>query len=169
MEMVSALTLGLVVFMHAWQLFGLSESKTTGIVGAAGAIILALLIAWKPLPMVTKVAAEALAIPMAVWAVYAALVAGVGLWNFDPRGLGFYSAYAAVTMIVQIIYCIIAQFTLAGLICGIVQMVAFALLFFYLATRFDVLKKVTAWVLVVVGPIHGILAVLLLFKVPGLA
>jgi len=169
MEAVAALALGLVVFMHAWQLFGLSESKTTGIVGAAGAIILALLIGWKPLPALTKVAAEALAGAMVTWAIYAALVAGVGLWNFDARGLGFYSAYAAVTMIVQIIYCIVAQFSLAGLICGIVQAIAFALLFFYLATRFSVLKKVTAWVLVVVGPIHGILAVLLLLKVPGLA
>ncbi len=170
MEAVAALILGLVVFMHAWQLFGLSESKTTGIVGAAGTLILALLIGWKPpLPMLTKVAAEALATSMVVWAIYAALVAGVGLWNFDPRGLGFYSAYAAVTMIVQIIYCIVAQFTLTGLICGIVQTIAFALLFFYLALRFDALNKVTAWVLVVVGPIHGILAVLLLLKVPGLA
>ena len=165
MEAVAALALGVVVFMQAWQLFGLSEPKTTGIVGAAGAITLVALVAFKPLPILTGVSAAALSASALIWAVYAALVAAVGLWGFDARGLGLYSAYAAVVMIGQIVYCIVAKFTLAGIICGVVQLVAFALLFFYLAIPFNVLKKATAWVLVVVGPIHGILAALMLMEV----
>ena len=168
MEAVAGIALGVVVFMQAWQLFGLSEPKTTGIVGLVGAILLAALVAFKPLPMLTKATVEALAVSMVIWAVYAALVAGVGLWNLDPRGLGLYSAYAAVTMIGQIIYCVATTFSLVGLICGIVQAVAFAMLFFYFAIPFNVLKKATAWVLVVVGAIHGILAALIVMKVPGL-
>lgn len=168
MEAIAGLVLGVVVFMHAWQLFGLAESKTTGIVGAAGALALAALAIWKPLPMLSKVAAEALAASMLIWAIYAALVAAVGLWDFGSRGLGFYSVYAAVVMIGQIIYCVAGRFILAGLICGIVQAVAFGMLFFYLAIPFNILKKATAWVLVMVGPIHGILAALMLMKAPGL-
>ncbi|MBC7234489.1 MAG: hypothetical protein H5T69_01515, partial [Chloroflexi bacterium] len=120
MEAVAALVLGVVVFMQAWQLFGLSESKTTGIVGAAGAIALTALVGWKPLPLLTKVAPGALAASMLIWAIYAALVAAVGLWGFDPKGLGLYSIYAAVVMIGQIIYCIISRFTLVGIVCGVV-------------------------------------------------
>jgi hypothetical protein len=165
MEAVASLALGVVVFMQAWQFFGLSESKTTGIVGAAGAIALVALVAFKPLPMLTGVSAAAFSASALIWAVYAALVAAVGLWGFAPRGLGLYSAYAAVVMIGQIIYCIAAQFTLVGLLCGIVQLVAFTILFFYLAIPFHVLKKATAWVLVVAGPIHGILGALVLMGV----
>jgi len=165
MEVVAALALGVIVFMQAWQLFGLSESKTTGIVGAAGAITLVALVALQPLPMLTGVPAAALSASTLIWAVYAALVAAVGLWGFDPRGLGLYSAYAAVVMIGQIVYCIATTFTLVGIICGIVQLVAFAMLFFYLAIPFNGLKKATAWVLVVVGPIHGVLAAMMLMGV----
>ena len=43
---VAAVILGAVLFMHAWQLFGLSHPKTTGIVGAVGAITLTSLVAW---------------------------------------------------------------------------------------------------------------------------
>ena len=168
MEAVAGIALGVVVFMQAWQLFGLSEPKTTGIVGLVGAILLAALVAFKPLPMLTKATAEALAASMVIWAVYAALVAAVGLWNFDPRGLGLYSAYGAVAMIGGIIYCVVAKLIVVGLVCNFVQAVAFAMLFFYFAIPYNVLKKATAWVLVVVGSIHGILAALMIMKVPGL-
>lgn len=162
MSVVVGLILGMVVFMHAWQLFGLSTPKTTGLVGAAGAILLALLLALRPLPLLSSASLTALSASVAVWAIYAALVAGVGLWGLDPRGLGFYSAYGAVVMIGQMIYCITPTFSLAGLICGVVQFIAFGMLFFYLAIPFDILRKATAWVLVIVGPIHGILAALVL-------
>ncbi len=162
MAVVAGLILGVVMFMHAWQLFGFSAPKTTGLIGAAGATLLALLLALKPLPLLTPASASALSAAVVVWAIYAALVAGVGLWDFDARGLGFYSAFGAVVMIVQMIYSIVSAFSLAGLICGVVQFIAFAMLFFYLAIPFTVLRKATAWVLVIAGPIHGILAVLVL-------
>jgi len=168
MEAVAAVVLGAVVFLHAWQLFGLAESKTTGLVGAAGALALAALAIWKPAPMLSKAAVEAMAASTLIWAIYAALVAAVGLWDFGPRGLGLYSVYAAVMMIGQIIYCVVGRLFLAGLICGIVQFVVFGMLFFYLAIPFNILKKATAWVLVVAGPIHWVLAALMLMKVPGL-
>jgi len=167
-EAVAAVVLGVVVFMHAWQLFGLSAPKATGIVGATGAIALTALAVLKPAPPLSRVAPEALSSSILIWAIYAALVAAVGLWNVDSRGLGLYSAYAAVVMIGQIIYCTVTTFTLVGLVCGLIQAVAFAMLFFYLAIPFGVLKRATTWVLVVVGPIHGILAAMMLMKVPGL-
>lgn len=161
MEAVLGFVAGVVVFMHGLQLFGLSESKTTGIVAALGAIALVALMALSPLPMLTKAEAAGFAPTVLLWATYAALVAGVGLWGFGARGLGLYSAWGFVGMIVQVIYCAAIAFSLTGLVCGVVQAVAFAMLYLHLGLRRDALKRATAWVLVVVGPIHGILSILL--------
>lgn len=167
MEAVAVIVLGGVLFMHAWQLFGLSHPKTTGLVGAVGAIALASLVVWKPLAMLSEAKLEAEATSVLVWAIYAALVAAVGLWDFDSRGLGLYSIYAAVVMIGQIIYCAATTYIAAGLISGILLTVAFGVLFFYLAIPIGRLKLVTSWVLVVVGVLLGLLGAMVLMKVPG--
>lgn len=168
MEALAAVVLGAVLFMHAWQLFGLSQPKTTGIVGAAGAVVLASLVAWQPIAAMTGAEPAAFSISVAVWAIYAALVAAVGLWGFDARGLGLYSIFAAAAMIGQIVYCTATVYTLAGLICGVIQAVAFAILFCYLAIPIARLRLATAWVLIVVGVVHGLLGAMMLMEIPGL-
>lgn len=163
MEAVASIVIGAVLFMHAWQLFGLSHPKTTGLVGAVGAIALASLVVWKPLALLTKVTPEAVSTSVLVWAIYAALVAAVGLWDFDPRGLGLYSIFAAVAMIGQIIYCAATTYILSGLIGGIILAIAFGILFFHLAIPIVRLRLATAWVLIVVGVVGGVLGALTLF------
>lgn len=157
MEALAAVILGVVLFMHAWQLFGLSHPKTTGIVGAVGAITLASLVIWQPIARITEVGPGALSISIAIWAIYAALVAAVGLWGFDTRGLGLYSIFAAVLMVAQVVYCTATVYTLTGLICGIIQAVAFVVLFCHLAIPMAGLRRGTAWVLIVVGVVHALL------------
>ncbi len=169
MEAVVALLLGIVLFMHAWQLFGLSSPKTTGIVGAAGAVALSALVIQSPIAMMTKVEPAAFANSVVVWAIYAVLVAAVGLWGFEARGLGLYSIFAAAIMIGQVIYCSATVYSLVGIICGIIQAVAFAMLFFHLAIPIQRLRLPTAWVLVVVGVAHGLLGGGLILKISGLA
>lgn len=164
MEIVAALLLSVVLFMHAWQLFERSDPKTTGIVAALGAIALTAIVALKPLEMHDNYAGFAAMIM--VWAIYAALVAGVGLWGFDPRGLGLFCAYGVVAEIGQVVSSIYA-FELVGLICGLVQAVAFVMLFLHYGIPLINLKKATAWVLVIVGPIHGLLAFLMAMGVFG--
>jgi hypothetical protein len=162
MEAVAAVILGVVLFMQAWQLFGLSHPKTTGLVGAAGAIVLVSLLAWQPLPLLSGVKAQALSVSIGTWAIYAALVAAVGLWNFEPRGFGLYSIWAVILAIGQIIYCSATMYSLTGMICGIINVVAFAMVFCYYGLVLSKLRVGTAWVLVIVGVIHGILAASLL-------
>ena len=162
MEALAAVTLGIVLFMHAWQLFGLSHLKTTGMVGAIGAIILTSLVAWQPVAGITGVGPAALSTSIVIWAIYAALVAAVGLWGFDARGLGLFSIFGVAMMVGQIIYCATTVYTLTGIICGIIQAVAFAFLFCYLAIPMEGLRRGTAWVLIVVGVIHALLAVTML-------
>lgn len=167
METVAALALGIVVFMQGLQILDLSAAKTSGIIGAAGAIVLIALMALKPLPLLLAGGSlSAFSTSMLVWALYATLVAAVGLWGFDARGLGYFSAYGAIAMLLQVLYCIVTKTSPIGIICGITQFIAFAMLFFYLALPMKGLKKATAWVLAAAGVIHGVLGALILWQVP---
>jgi hypothetical protein len=162
MEALAGIILGAVVFMHAWQLFGLSAPRTTGTVGALGAVALVALAVWQPVPALTAATLEAIATSLFVWAIYAALVGAIGLWAFEDRGLGLYSLFGLVIMIGQIVYGIAIKPSLASTLCGIAQGVAFLLLFLYLGLAMANLRKVSAWVLLVVGIVHAVLAALML-------
>ncbi len=168
MEALASLLVAAVMFLQAWQFFGLSESKTTGMVGAVGAIGLGSLVVFKPLLPLTEVDWPALSSSIVVWAIYAALVAAVGLWNFDTRGFGFYSILAAVWMLGQVYYTAAVKYTLGGLIEGLLLMVAFGMLFFYWAVPFRGLRLPTAWVLVVVSVLVALLAGAKISGAPGL-
>ena len=168
METVASLLVAVVMFLHAWQFFGLSEPKTTGIVGAVGAVGLGGLVIFKPLLPLSKVDLSALSSSVVVWAIYAALVAAVGLWNFDTRGFGLYSILAALWMLGQVYYTAAVKYTLGGLLEGVFLMVAFGMLFFYWAVPFKVLRRATAWVLVVVSVLVFLLNGALVGGVKGL-
>jgi hypothetical protein len=161
-EALAGIMLGAVVFMQAWQLFGLSAPRTTGTVGALGAVALVVLAAWQPVPTLTASTNEAVATSFLVWATYAALVAAVGLWEVEDRGLGLYGVFGLVIMIGQIIYGLAIRPSAAATICGLVQGAAFLMLFLYLGLAMAGLRRVTAWVLLVAGVVHVVLAALLL-------
>jgi hypothetical protein len=161
-EALAGIILGAVVFMHAWQLFGLSAPRTTGAVGALGAVALVALAVWQPVPTLTAATREALATSLFAWAIYAALVGAIGLWEFEDRGLGLYSVFGLVVMIGQIIYGIAIRPSLVSVLCGIAQGAVFLLLFLYLGLAMADLRRVSAWVLLVAGVVHGVLAALVL-------
>jgi hypothetical protein len=162
MEAVVAVVVGVVVSMHGMQLFGLSHPKIAGTVGAVGATAPTLRTALRSLPLLTAATSGCVASSVVVWVIYAALVAVAGLWGFDARGLGLFSAWGAIAMITQIFYIVAVSTSVAALVCGIVQAIAFAMLFVYLAIPVPGLKKATAWVMVVVGSVHGLLGSLML-------
>jgi hypothetical protein len=59
-------------------------------------------------------------------------------------------------MITQVFYSDAVSTSVAALVCGIVQAIAFAVLIVYLATPAPGLKDIPACVLVGLGPIHGL-------------
>ena len=168
MELIFNVLLGSTLFMYAWQMFGVSERKTTGIVGAVGALGIVSIATFKPVAMLTKVEAAPMAVLMFVGATYCALVAATGLWDFDTRGLGFWSILGVVTGLGQLAYSVSVAYHLSGIIEGIGLSVAFAVLFFHLGLRNQGLRLVTAWVFLVVSILFVLLTVGIIFKVPGL-
>jgi hypothetical protein len=93
MEAVVAIVVGVVVFVQAWRLFGPAVNRATQIVGMAGAILLAGLIVLKPLPLLTASSLSAVATSTAIYAVYAALTAGVDTEGPEARGLGLFAVW----------------------------------------------------------------------------
>jgi hypothetical protein len=70
--------------------------------------------------------------------------------------------FGGTVAICQIIYCLAIVSSLAGLLCGMTQTAVFAMLFLHLGAPIAALKKLTAWVLLVGGLVHGGLAALML-------
>ncbi|MCL5026108.1 MAG: hypothetical protein M1531_06400 [Chloroflexi bacterium] len=168
MEAVFAALLGSVLFMHAWQMFGLSDRKTSGIVGLVGALGLASLALFKPVPMLTKVEAGPFTILLLTWATYSTLIAATGLWDFDLRGFGFWSILGAVTGLAELGYSAAVVYNLKGIIEGILLAIAFAVLFFYLGMLRQGMRLLAAWVFLIVSIVFLLIAILVVFKVPGL-
>lgn len=168
MEVVIGFTLGAVFFMQGCEYFGLSQPKTTGVVGVIGAIVLASLAIWKPLAALANVPMEALAATSVLLAIYAALVAAVGLWDSDSRGLGLYSAFAGVIALVGAIYMLVTGTVLLPVLCQAITAVAFGMVFFYVGLPSKGLRVATAWVLVIAGAADVVLHFFAIMRAPGL-
>ncbi len=91
-----------------------------------------------------------------LWAGYAIGVGAHGLWEFDDRAIGFYSAFLFAGSLVALLYYAIeiegvygddVWLGLSG--AALALTVLAAMLFFYLAIPFIALRKVAGWFILV--------------------
>jgi len=162
MEGLAFILIGGVLFSQSWHLLGLySDGRTVGLfVGVLG---LALLISLTVDPLVF-VGGNVNANPVAeigvmkililAWAGYAIGVAAHGLWDFDDRAIGFYGAFLTAVSAISLVYFSVklydaygdgigAAFSVVTLILAGLA----AIIFFYLAVPFAILRLVAGWFL----------------------
>ena len=164
MEAVFFVLIGAALFSSSWNLLGLySDGRTMGLF--TGALGLGSLTALSFAPMVfvggdadANVLAEISITKMLIvaWAAYAVGVGAQGLWDFDDRAIGFYSAIlTAITAVAFFYYAanlggaygedaalaVSAALLILSVLAGIV--------FFYLAVPFNALRLVAGWFLLV--------------------
>ncbi len=91
-----------------------------------------------------------------LWAGYAIGVGAHGLWEFDDRAIGFYSAFLFAGSLVALLYYAIEIEGVYGddvwlglSSAALVLTVLAAMLFFYLAIPFIALRKVAGWFILV--------------------
>lgn len=165
MEGVFLVLIGAALFSHSWHLLGLyHEERTMGLyVGGLG---LAALIAITLAPMLLGArgtGAETLAditvmkVLIILWAGYAIGVGAHGLWEFDDRAIGFYSAFLSVASLIALLYFAIqlqddvygngVWLALSG--AALVLTILSAWLFFYMAIPFIALRKVSGWFILI--------------------
>ncbi len=187
MEILFLFVVSAVLWAHSWHMLNLyTDPRTMGFVGAAGAItLLGVVLFGQNLIIIPGTEAPLMAFVL-MWALYAAILAAVGLWGFDERTLGFYSLFLAVVSLLYVAYYFlgdgllldegssptgVAAATLGAIsyLLGIVAM-AFtllsALLFFYLAPPFQRMRNVTGWFHLVLSISIAVLAGLVILGLP---
>ena len=170
MEALFLVLIGGALFSHSWGLLGLyHEGRTMGMyVGALGVVALIALTLTPMLLTATDANGAAISADMMaaqtnvmkvliiLWAGYAIGVGAHGLWEFDDRAIGFYSAFLFVGSLIAFLYYAIqlegvygdgVWFGLSG--ATLVLTVLAAILFFYLAVPFIALRKVAGWFILV--------------------
>ncbi len=153
MDLLFLLVLPGLLWVQSWYLLGFfTSARTLGLIGAAtGVALLGIVLFQGNLPLVVNIDRPtelllAPSTPMAIfvlaWAVYSFLIAGVYLWGFDARGLGFYSLFLWVVSALFAVYFFagdrlldgeaIAFTWLLGVVAILLAILA-AMQFFYLA------------------------------------
>jgi hypothetical protein len=154
MDLVFLLGLPGLLWIQSWHLLGFyTNPRTLGIIAAAVAIILFGVVLFQDkIPMFPEygevmkgflTVGSAFSAFVLVWAIYAALVAGVYLWGLDARSLGFYGLFLWIISALFAVYFFIGGevlksgdiFSISWLlgVVAILLAILSALLFFYLA------------------------------------
>ena len=170
MEGLFFVLIGAALFSHSWSLLGLyHEGRTMGLyVGGLGVVsLIALMLTPMLLGPIDAVGAAVSAETMdaqinvmkvliILWAGYAIGVGAHGLWEFDDRAIGFYSAFLFVGSLIALVYYAIELEGVYGddvwiglSAAALVLTVLAAMLFFYLAIPFIALRKVAGWFILV--------------------
>ena len=164
MEAFFFILIGAALFCHSWYLLELYPDGRNMGVFVAG-LGLASLIGLTMAPMLltgqgsgADVLAETTIMKTLIilWAGYAIGVGAHGIWDFDERAIGFYSAFLAVATLAGLIYFAAelqsrygdgAWLSITG--ATLVLTVLAGMLFFYLAVPFNVLRLVAAWFILI--------------------
>ncbi len=164
MEALFLVLIGAALFSHSWSLLGLyHEGRTMGLyVGGLGLVtLIALMLA--PMLLVggqpdsdVVVETNVMKVLIILWAGYAIGVGAHGLWEFDDRAIGFYSAFLFAGSLIALVYYAIELNGVYGddvwfgvSAAFLVLTVLAAMLFFYLAIPFIALRKVAGWFILV--------------------
>ena len=190
MDLILLLVLPAVLWVQSWHYLGFySSSRTLGLTAATVAVVLLAVVLFQDkLQLVIGIdgptdllltASTPMSIFVLMWAIYSALVAGVYLWGFDARTLGFYSLFLWLVSALFAVYFFVGDRLLDGeaiaftWLMGVVSIllaVMAALLFFYLALLpqgqseppSSPLRTATGWVYLIFSVVVVVLGGLLL-------
>jgi len=134
MEPFIFIIIGAVLFVHGWNLIRVVDLRTVGFLAAAASIGLAALVLLQKTVTVTDASNEVVTALAVLLALYAAVLAAVGLWDFDVRTLGLYAIFLAAAMVGYAVFFfgIVGDISPSSTLSGIVALVlaiVFGLLF----------------------------------------
>lgn len=178
MEGVFLTLVGAALFCQSWYVLGLySEGRTMGIfVGGLGVLSLGAVtltpmlltgVGISPADHLAEVTITEMLV--VVWALYAIGVAAHGLWDFDERAIGFYSAFLAVATVIPFIYYVTelegpysngVWLGMAG--SSLALAIVAGMMFFALSFSFNVLRLVSGWFLLLGGSTVGVVGLAML-------
>ena len=187
MEIIFLFVLSAALWTHAWHLLGFyTNPRALGVVGGSVALILLGVVLLGRDTVLIPGTEGPLSALILGWALYGALLAAVGLWGFDNRTLGFFSAFLGLISLLFVGYYFLGDGLLldtgtspTGAANGTVSATSYylgiyslmltvssALLFFHLAPPFHPMRAATGWFFVVTSLLGAIFAGLALLGLP---
>ena len=165
MDALAVVLFALVLFSHSWYLLGKTDLKLPSIIAGTVSIVLILLVIFKPLSLMTGASPVSIALCLLLFTLYAASLAATGLWGFDSRALGYYSALHAFGRLLLAV----SFLSIGGMIgitaafTQVILVVLFILLAIHLIITTHPLQRLTGWffligsVIIVLMQLMGIL------------
>ena len=147
MDALAVVLFALVLFSHSWNLLGKTDLKLPSIIAGTVSIILILLVVFKPLNLMTGASPVSIALCLMLFTLYTVSLAAIGLWGFDPRLLGYYSALHAFGRILLAVsfLSIGGMIGIAASFTQVILVVLFILLAIHLIITTHPLQKLTGW------------------------
>lgn len=182
MEVIFLIVLPAALWAQSWYFLDLyTNTRTLGMIAAAVAIVLGGMVIFGggSYPALVGEPADAGAVLsafIALWAIYAAMMAAVYLGGFDERTLGLYSLFLAIVSILYVVYFFAGGQMLSGnsvtevshWVMGIASLglaVVASLVFFYHAPPFPRIRHFAGWTTLVVSVLTVVLGGLVILGV----
>lgn len=147
MDALAVVLFALVLFSHSWQLLGKTDLKLPGIIAGTVSIVLIFLVIFKPYNIMTGASPVSIALCLLLFTIYSASLAAIGLWGFDSKALGYYSALQAFGRILLAVsfLSIGGMIGIAATFTQIILVVLFSLLAIHLIINTHPLQRLTGW------------------------
>jgi len=182
MEVIFLIVLPAVLWAQSWYFLDLyTNTRTLGMIAAVVAIVLGGMVvfaggSYSALGGAPADIGAVLGAFIALWAIYAAIVAAVHLGGFDERTLGLYSLFLAIVSILYVVYFFAGGEVLGGAKEGVlthwpmgivsIALAVFAgLVFFHLAPPYPRLRFITGWYTLVISIVIALLGGLVILGV----
>jgi hypothetical protein len=176
MEGIFFLLIGAAIFSQAWYVLGLySESRTMGVFMAGLGLLALGTVMFGTTITPTLISGEgstellaALTALILLWSIYSLAVGAHGLWDLDPRAIGFYSIFLSVaSLVVFLIFALsmaeggvfehsIGTWLAMSAVPFLLTIIS-AIAFFYLAFEILILRLVAGWFMLFGSAVIGLL------------
>ena len=99
MAALGYLLIAVIVFMFGWYLIGVTDAKTTGVITGAAALLMGASVVFQGATVFGAAATAPIGALLLLWAIYGALVSGVGLLGTGGRAVARYALLRALAML----------------------------------------------------------------------
>jgi hypothetical protein len=125
MAALGYLLIAVIVFMFGWYLIGVTDAKTTGVITGAAALLMGASVVFQGATVFGAAATAPIGALLLLWAIYGALVSGVGLLGTGGRAVALYALLLSLAMLA-----FAAWFFTHALLAGTIVTIAVAIPFF---------------------------------------
>ena len=176
MEGIFFLLIAAAIFSQAWHVLGLyAEGRTMGAFTTGLGLMTLGTVMFGTTITPTLISGDgstelltALTALIVLWAIYAVVVGAQGIWDLDPRAIGFYSVF--LTVVSLVVFLVFALSMAEG---GVFEQdlgiwlsmsavplmltIVSAVVFFYMAFEIQVLRLVTGWFMLAGSSVIGLM------------